>query len=524
MKRVFAQEDLLQPIIVDSFAGGGGASTGIELATGRIVNIAINHDPAAIRMHKTNHPHTEHLQASVWDVDPVGVCRGRPVGLAWFSPDCRHFSRAKGAAPVERGIRGLAWIELRWAAKVRPALMITENVEEFLTWGPVRKGKPVKKLAGTTFRKFIGQLRDLGYEVEWRELVAADYGAPTSRKRFVLIARCDGQPIVWPEPTHAPRDSEAVKSGRLKPWRSAAEIIDWSLPCPSIFDTKEEIKEQYGLKAVRPLADNTMRRIIRGVDKFTIKSGQPYIVPTGYGERKGQAPRVHDIEEPLPTVVGSGKHNLCKPMLAPFTATNTSNSVGAPAGDPVHMKYYSGVVGEKMEEPLPTVTAIDHNAVCAAHVVKFKGNEVGTRPMEALPTQTSSGVFALCDTVLCKAGHDERLYRWPQIRDLLNRYCGYELADDDLLLLNIGGLFYFIADIGLRMLTPRELYNAMGFPPDYIIDYDYTGNPYPRTEQVARCGNAVCPQMAAAVVRANWPEAAVRDIVTMAELERRVAV
>lgn len=607
-----AQIGIDDEIFVDSFAGGGGASTGMEVGLGITVAAAINHDPAAILMHKTNHPYTEHYQASVWDVDPRDVCRGRPVGGAWFSPDCKHFSKAKGAALVDKKIRGLAWITLRWAALVRPRVIFLENVEEFQTWGPVRKGKPVKKLAGTTFRKFIGQLRDLGYEVEWRELVAADYGAPTSRKRFVLIARCDGKPIVWPEPTHAPRDSEAVKSGRLKPWRSAAEIIDWSLPCPSIFDTKEEIKERYNLKAVRPLADNTMRRIIRGVDKFTIKSGQPYIVPTGYGERKGQAPRVHDIEEPLPTVVGSGKHNLCKPVLAPFTATNTSNSVGAPAGDPVHtvttagnqmlvtpylaecnhaggghvadvrdpyktitakhtggivapsliqyhteqtenvrasglgapiptvdasnrygltcanlVKYYSGVVGEKMDEPLPTVTAIDHNAVCAAHVVKFKGNEVGTRPTDALPTQTSAGVFALCDTLLCKAGPDENLYRWPLIRELLNRYCGYELADDDLLLLSIGGTLYFIADIGLRMLSPRELYNAMGFPPDYIIDRDYMGNPYPKNEQVARCGNAVCPPMAAAVARANFPEyvAKVGDtITTMAALLDMVAV
>lgn len=469
-----AQIGIDDEIFVDSFAGGGGASTGMEVGLGITVAAAINHDPAAILMHKTNHPYTEHYQASVWDVDPRDVCRGRPVGGAWFSPDCKHFSKAKGAALVDKKIRGLAWITLRWAALVRPRVIFLENVEEFQTWGPVRKGKPVKKLAGTTFRKFIGQLRDLGYEVEWRELVAADYGAPTSRKRFVLIARCDGKPIVWPEPTHAPRDSEAVKSGRLKPWRSAAEIIDWSLPCPSIFDTKEEIKERYNLKAVRPLADNTMRRIIRGVDKFTIKSGQPYIVPTGYGERKGQAPRVHDIEEPL-----------------------------------------------------PTVTAIDHNAVCAAHVVKFKGNEVGTRPTDALPTQTSAGVFALCDTLLCKAGPDENLYRWPLIRDLLNRYCGYELADDDLLLLSIGGTLYFIADIGLRMLSPRELYNAMGFPPDYIIDRDYMGNPYPKNEQVARCGNAVCPPMAAAVARANFPEYVARvgdTITTMAALLDMVAV
>lgn len=603
------QINLLDEIIVDNFAGGGGASTGIELATGRPVAIAINHDPDAILMHRTNHPYTEHLQASVWDVDPREVCRGRPVGLAWFSPDCKHFSKAKGAALVDKKIRGLAWITLRWAALVRPRVIFLENVEEFQTWGPVRKGKPVKKLAGTTFRKFIGQLRDLGYEVEWRELVAADYGAPTSRKRFVLIARCDGKPIVWPEPTHAPRDSEAVKSGRLKPWRSAAEIIDWSLPCPSIFDTKEEIKERYNLKAVRPLADNTMRRIIRGVDKFTIKSGQPYIVPTGYGERKGQAPRVHDIEEPLPTVVGSGKHNLCKPVLAPFTATNTSNSVGAPAGDPVHtvttagnqmlvtpylaecnhaggghvadvrgpyktitakhtggivapsliqyhteqtenvrasglgapiptvdasnrygltcanlVKYYSGVVGEKMEEPLPTVTAVDHNAVAAAHIVEFKGQDIGQDAGRPLRTITAAaGEFADCRAELIEVGGQD-LMHWPEVRDLLNRHCGYEMADDEILLLEIGRGLYFIADILLRMLTPRELYNAMGFPPDYIIDRDYLGNEYGKTKQVARCGNAVCPPMATALVRANLPEWCNRTITTMEELEKAVAV
>ena len=446
--------------------------------------------------------------------------------------------------------------------------------------------------------------------MEWRELVAADYGAPTTRRRLVLIARCDGRAIVWPERTHAPRDSAEVRSGKLLPWRSAAEIIDWSLPCPSIFATKDEIRERYGISAVRPLADNTMRRIIRGVDKFTIKSGAPFIVPTGYGERKGQAPRVHDIAAPLPTVVGSGKHNLCRPILAPLTMTNTSNSVGAPVSEPINtvrtgggggqmllspsliqyhtektggaraadlnkpictvdasnrygltcanlveyysagrpldaqepmhtvtshdreavvaahvVKYYSGVDGEKAGEPLPTVTAIDHNAVCAAHVVKYKRDEVGTRPSEPLPTQTAGGVFGCCKAVLCKIGTSERLHHWPQIRDLLNRYCGYALGEDDLLLLSIGGATYYIADIGLRMLSPRELYNAMGFPPDYIIDHDAAGKPYPKTQQVARCGNAVCPPMAAAVVAANLPEYAVPGkIETMAALADAVAM
>lgn len=634
---IFAQETMTGEIIVDNFAGGGGASTGIEIATAKAVAIAINHDPAAILMHRTNHPYTEHFQVSVWDIDPKAVCRGRPVGLAWFSPDCKHFSKAKGAALVDRKIRGLAWITLRWAATVRPRVIILENVEEFQTWGPVRKGKPVKRLAGTTFRKFIDQLTELGYTVEYRELIAADYGAPTSRKRFYLVARCDGKPIVWPKPTH----SKTGADGLLK-WRSAAEIIDWSLPCPSVFASKAEIMDKYGLKAVRPLAKNTMRRVIRGVDKFTIRSGKPFIVPTGYGERTGQAPRVHDIDAPVPTVVGTGKENLCRPLLAPVTVTNTSNSVGGTVGAPVHTvttagnqmlvtpslvsigqtgggdrirdlrepvpttvskqeaclvspsliqyhteqtehvrasglgtpintvdasnrygltcanlveyytggrpldvqdpmhtvtshdreavvaahiaKYYGGVVGEKVGEPLPTVTAIDHNAVCAAHVVKFKGDEVGTQPTEPLPTQTSSGVFAVCRAHLAKVRSGDDLGHWPEIRALLNEFCGYALAEDDVLLLEIGGALYYIADIGLRMLSPRELYNAMGFPPDYIIDRDYLGNEYKKSAQVARCGNAVCPPVASALVRANLPEWCGVTITTMAQLMDCVAV
>lgn len=537
-----AQETINGEIIVDNFAGGGGASSGIELALGRIVNAAINHDPAAILMHKTNHPYTEHYQASVWDIDPKEVCRGRPVALAWFSPDCKHFSKAKGAALVDKHIRGLAWITLRWAGTVRPRVIILENVEEFQTWGPVRKGKPVKKKAGQTFQKFIAQLRDLGYEVEWRELVAADYGAPTTRKRFVLIARCDGRLICWPEPTHAPRDGEAVKSGKLLPWRSAAEIIDWSLPCPSIFDTKAEIKEKYGLSAVRPLANNTMRRIIRGVDKFTIKSGEPFIVPSGYGEREGQAPRVHDVNDPLPTVVGNGKHAVCAPSLIQYHTEQSENVRASGLGGPINtvdasnrygltcanlVEYYTGGRPLDVKAPMHTVTSHDREAIVSAHVVKFKRDEVGTSPMEPVPTQTSGGVFAVCQVYMCKIRPEDNwnLQHWPEIRALLNQHCGYQMEDDDILLLEIGGAVYYIADIGLRMLSPRELYNAMGFPPDYIIDRDYLGRPYPKNEQVARCGNAVCPPMAAAVVRANFPEYAVHPrIETMAQLMEAVAV
>ena len=576
MKIDRAQTSLLDEIIVDNFAGGGGASTGIELATGRVVNIAINHDPDAILMHKTNHQYTEHYQASVWDIDPREVCRGRPVGLAWFSPDCKHFSKAKGAALVDRNIRGLAWIVLRWAALVRPRVIMLENVEEFQTWGPVRKGKPVKSKAGQTFRKWKYQLSAIGYAIEHRELVAADYGAPTTRKRFVLIARCDGRPIVWPERTHAPADSEEVKSGKCKPWRSAAEIIDWSLPCHSIFATKQEIKDRYGVKAVRPLAENTLRRVIRGVDKFTIKNAEPFIVPTGYGERNGQAPRVHDINAPLSTVVSTVKQNVCEPVLVPLiaqqkfqnTAQDISNplstvtSVGAhelvaanliqyhteqteavrangvPAPIPTvdasnryglttaHLtEYYGNGTPIGINEPMHTATSHDREALTAVHIAEFKGQDIGQKPERPLRTVTASaGEFAAVHARIVRYEPGADVGFWPEIRELLNRFCGYAMADDELLLIRIRETWYFISDIGLRMLTPRELYDAMGFPPDYIIDRDYQGNEYKKSKQVARCGNAVCPPMAEAVVRANLPEWCGEKISTMRQFERMVAV
>jgi DNA (cytosine-5)-methyltransferase 1 len=596
---IFAQETMTGEIIVDNFAGGGGASTGIEIATGMAVAIAINHDPAAILMHKTNHPYTEHFQASVWDIDPVAVCRGRRVGLAWFSPDCKHFSKAKGAALVDRKIRGLAWITLRWAAKVRPRVIILENVEEFQTWGPVRKGKPVKKLAGTTFRKFIDQLTELGYTVEYRELIAADYGAPTSRKRFYMVARCDRKPIVWPKPTHSKTGADG-----LPKWRCASEIIDWSLPCPSVFASKAQIMDKYGLKAVRPLAKNTMRRIIRGVDKFTIRSGKPFIVQQKFQNA------AQNIEKPLTTVTAGGAHELCKPLLAPVTVTNTSNSVGGTVGAPVHtvttagnqmlvtpflaecnhsggghiapvtdahktitakhtggivapaliqyhteqtehvrasglgtpihtvdasnrygltcanlVEYYTGGRPLDVQDPMHTVTSHDREAVVAAHVVKFKGDNLGHGADEPMQTvTTSAGEFAVCKAYLAKMRSGDDLGHWPEIRALLNEFCGYALADDDVLLLEIGGALYYIADIGLRMLSPRELYNAMGFPPDYIIDRDYEGNKYKKSAQVARCGNAVCPPVASALVRANLPEWCGVTITTMAQLMDCVAV
>lgn len=574
-----AQVDLLAEKILDSFAGGGGASTGIELATGRVVTWAINHDPDAIRQHKANHPYTEHFQASVWDLDPMEITKGQPVGLAWFSPDCKHFSKAKGAALRDRKIRGLAWIVLRWAGTVRPRVIMLENVEEFQTWGPVRKGKPVKSKAGQTFQKWKQQLSDLGYTIDHRELVAADYGAPTTRKRFVLVARCDGKPIVWPEPTHAPRDSEAVKSGKRKPWRSAAEIIDWTIPGYSIFAYKAEIKEKYGVNVVRPLADNTLRRVIRGVDKFTIKSGEPFIVPTGYGERNGQAPRVMDINEPVGTVVSKDKFSVCEPVVAPllvecnhsggghtksiaeplntvtrkytgglasanliqYHTEQTENARVSGLDGPIQtvdasnryglasaqlVEYYGNGNPLDVREPMHTVTAHDREALCAAHIAEFKGQDLGAdaaKPLRTITAQSGGGAFGVCRAYLAKAGAPD-MGHWPEIRVLLNKYCGYDLAEDEVILLVINGMAYFIADITLRMLTPRELYNAMGFPPDYIIDHDYMGNAYGKTKQVARCGNAVCPPLAEAMVRANLPEWCGEKITTMAQLDNAVAV
>lgn len=561
------QIDFFEEMIIDNFAGGGGASTGIELATGRAVDAAINHDPDAILMHQTNHPQTRHYCESVWDVDPWEVTRGRPVGLAWFSPDCKHFSKAKGSKPVDRNIRGLAWIALKWAGTVKPRVIILENVEEFQTWGPVRKGKPMKSRRGETFRKWKEQLQVLGYEIEHRELVAADYGAPTIRKRFFLIARCDGKPIIWPERTHAPKDSEEVKNGKCKPWRGAAEIIDWTIPCPSIFDTTDEIKEKYSIRAIRPLAVNTQKRIARGIEKFVLQNKEPFIVPIGYGERKGQAPRVHDINEPLSTVVGSGKQYLAMPSLIQYHTEQSERVRGQGMDEPImtldaanryglsvaylaeyfqngrpldvnsplhtsttkdreclcmaHMeKFFSGGYtgnGSDANTPLGTVTAVDHNGLVETFISKFYKTGIGQKPDEPLHTvTTSAGHFGI---VTVKMNRSEmNLHHWNEVRELLNAYCGYAIAADEILLLDVNGTMYFISDIGLRMLTPRELYAANGFPPDYIIDHDYTGKAYGKTKQVARCGNAVPPPFAEALVRANLPEMCGRRFETMQEL------
>lgn len=515
-------------LIVDNFAGGGGASTGIEMATGYSVDIAINHDPEAIRMHQANHPATKHYCENVWAVDPVEACERHPVALAWFSPDCKHFSKAKGGKPKDKNIRGLAWVACRWAALVRPRVIMLENVEEFKTWGPLNRGHhPIKSKQGDTFRQFVKQLKDLGYEVQFKELVAADYGAPTMRKRFFMIARCDGAPIVWPKITHAPADSEAVKAGLLKPYVGAYTQLDFSLPCPSIFDTSEQIKEKYGIRAVRPLAPKTMQRIARGLKKFVLDNPEPFIVPIGYGERIGQAPRVHDIKKPLPTIVSSGKHYLCEPRLAPII-------------DKTYGGNYQGG-GSKIEDPVGTITTIDHNRLVTATLIQYHSetDSSGVRGQtieDPIMTVDGSNRYGLVTSFLSKfyktgIGQDEReplhtvttsAGHFGEVRAFLIKYYGEGTGQDieqplDTVtsrdrfgLVTIKGEQYQIVDIGLRMLEPRELYGCQGFPDDYIIDHDSTGKTYSRSEQVKRCGNAVCPPIPAAMVRSNLPELCVR--------------
>jgi DNA (cytosine-5)-methyltransferase 1 len=552
-------------LIVDNFAGGGGASTGIELATGYSVDIAINHDPEAIKMHKANHPNTEHYCENVWAVDPVKACKGHPVALAWFSPDCKHFSKAKGGKPKDKNIRGLAWVALRWAGLVRPRVIMLENVEEFKTWGPLnRRHHPIKSKQGRTFEKFVQQLTDLGYEVQFKELVAADYGAPTMRKRFFMIARCDGKPIVWPEPTHAPADSEEVKAGLKKPYVGAYTQIDFSRPCPSIFDTSEEIKEKYGIRAVRPLAQKTMDRIARGFIKFILNNPKPFIIQCNHGgERRpndirepmptitgkhgygivepymvqiGQTgftkDRSKDVREPLTTIVSKNEHCLISPTLIQYHSETSKDGVrGQTIEDPIMTvdssnryglvtsflhKYYDGGykgAGETVENPLPTVTAWDHNSVVTANLIQMNNHCDGKDIRQPLPTITAGdGHFGEVRAFLIKYYGDATGQDIEQPLDTVT-------ARDRFGLVTIEGVDYQIVDIGLRMLEPRELYGCQGFPEDYIIDHDYTGKTYPRSEQVRRCGNAVCPPIPAALVRANLSELCVAERMPNMQIE-----
>lgn len=491
-------------LIVDSFAGGGGASTGIELALGRPVDVAINHDPEAIALHTVNHPHTRHYCESVWDVDPREVTRGRPVGLAWFSPDCRHFSKAKGGQPVSPRVRGLAWVALRWAATVRPRVIMLENVEEFQTWGPLVRDedgnhRPCPKRKGQTFEAFKNALRRHGYQVEHRELRACDYGAPTIRKRLFLIARCDGQPIVWPEPTHGP--------GRL-PYRTAAECIDWSIPCRSIFERK------------RPLADATCRRIAQGIMRYVVNTAEPFIVPiTNFNGRN----TVHSINEPLRTITAypkGGSFAIVTPVLAgcggragqsrPRAGNESLATVTSKADTALVTaflaKHYTGVVGTDLLDPMHTITSVDHHALVTSHMVKLRGTNIGHAMPEPTHTITANGnhlgeVRAFLVKYYSEGG------QWQGLRESMHTIP----TKDRIGLVMVHCEPYRIVDIGMRMLAPHELYRAQGFPANYIIDRLADGTRLSKAAQVRMCGNSVCPPMAAALVRANMNQQIERE-------------
>ncbi|MEQ8345044.1 MAG: DNA cytosine methyltransferase [Sneathiellaceae bacterium] len=515
-------------IVVVGFAGGGGSSEGIKQAIGRDPDVGINHDPPAIAMHAANHPSTRHYCQNIWRADPCDVAAGRRVALAWFSPDCKHFSKAKGGRPVSRNIRDLAWVVVLWARRVRPAVLIVENVEEFQQWGPVDlDGRPCRERAGATFRQWVAELRRGGYRVEWRELRACDYGSPTIRKRLIVVARCDGLPIAWPAPTHgAPQDPETV-SGRLQPWRTAAQVIDWSLPCPSIFLTPEAaraLKAAGGPEVRRPLAAATLRRIARGTRRFVLDAAEPFIVPIthrgddrvhglaeplrtvttttggefslvaptlvqmGYGERAGQAPRVPGLDKPLGTVVAGGcKHALVAAFLA---------------------QHNTGVTGHDARRPLSTITMRGtQQQIVAGHLVHLRHHSDARSIRDPLPTLTAGGG---------RGGHV------AEVRAFLTKYYGADQAPQltdpmhtvttlprfGLVTVTIAGEPWILADIGMRMLTPRELFRAQGFPDSYVIDLQVDGRPLSKAAQIRMAGNSVCPDVARALVAANLPAVA----------------
>lgn len=496
-------------LCVDNFAGGGGASFGIEAAIGKPIDVAINHDAEAIAMHKANHPLTKHYTENVWQIDPLRVTEGRPVGLGWFSPDCKHFSKAKGGKPVDRRTRGLAWVAVRWAKDVQPRLIILENVEEFRDWGPLlADDKPCPVRRGLTFRRWLGNFRNLGYSFDFREVVACKHGVPTTRKRLFIILRRDGLPIVWPAATHG---------AGLQPYRVAADCIDWTMPCPSIFEPG------------RNLVENTLRRIARGVMRYVVNNPRPFIVPlthhgspdrvydinepfrtitgahggelalasptliqTGWGERDGQAPRCLDIQKPLGTIVAQGnKHALVAAFLA---------------------RHYGGHEndGSSLFDPMHTVTAQDHHALVSSHIIKLKGTCRDGQPIdEPLHTVQAGGLhYGEVRAFLLKYYGTDQKHETTHTLDLP---LDTVTTKDRFGLVTVQGEQYAIADIGMRMLTPRELFRAQGFPDDYVIDPVVANSrgqlkPLSKTAQVRMCGNSVCPPVAEALVRANYVE------------------
>lgn len=545
-----AQINLSDEITVDGFCGGGGWSTGFEFAIGRPVDIGINHDKYAIAMHKKNHPFTEHYNENIFEVDPYKATKGRPVGWAHFSPDCTHFSRAKGGTPVKKSIRGLAWVVTKWAGTVHPRIISMENVPEFMSWGSLcaRRNKdgriyrmdgtlaekgtyvpyseqqlvPNKKKQGKTFKRFINVMKSFGYKCEWKILTASDYGAPTIRKRLFIIFRNDGKSIIFPNPTHGNPESEEVKSGKLLPWHTAAECINWDLECPSIFERK------------KPLAENTLRRIAKGIQKFVIENPNPFIIQVNHG---GDNFRGQEVDKPMPTITAKHGFGIVAPTLIQYHGEQSKNEVrGQILEKPLQTvdtanryglvtafmsKYFGGNYqgcGSSVDEPLHTITAVDHNALAAVHITQFNNHCIGQKVDEPLKTIT------------CGEGH------FGEVRAFLIKYYSGESGQkvneplhtirtkDCFGLVTIKGVDYAIVDIGLRMLTPRELYNAQGFPTDYEIETDCYGNKYPKTKQVARCGNSVPPPFATALARANALEWCTKKFDTMKDFISEIAI
>ena len=576
-------------LIIDNFAGGGGASTGLEAALGRPVDVAINHDEAAVAVHTANHPETKHYCQSIYSVDPMDATGGKPVLLAWFSPDCKHHSKAKGGKPREKYIRDMAHVVPHWIERLikatpngrgAPQVIMLENVEEFRQWGPLdAEGRPIAERKGEEFDLWVRRIRKAGYKVEWRELRACDYGAPTSRKRLFLIARRDGKPIVWPAPTHGAPGSDAVQNGERLPWRTAAECIDWTIECPSIFDRK------------RPLKDNTCKRIAAGVMRYVVNAARPFIVPmtnTGWNPH-----RIVDVNKPLPTVTTAkgGEMAAVAPTLVSVahgdsggrreypatdplgTVTAKGNSHGLSAASLIKLRRNSR--GEDPTAPLGTVNAGgQHHGIAAATLVRQFGRSTAADIAKPAPTITAGGsgktellsAFmaqhntergdrpnpgkAMNEPVSTITGRgtqqqpvtitlvergalpDGLLERAKMTAAFLIKYYGNEDEGHGLgaplgtvttrdrfavVTVTIDTATFVLVDIGMRMLTPRELANAQGFPADYILDPECwyrtdRGNlkfgRLPKSHQIAKIGNAVCPPMSEALARANLTKAA----------------
>lgn len=512
-------------LIIDCFAGGGGASVGIEMALGRHVDIAINHDPAAILMHKTNHPETLHLTEDIFKVNLEKYVKGRHIALMWASPDCTSHSKAKGGKPRKSGLRILPWAVYKHAKAILPDVIIMENVEEIQQWGPLdKKGYPIKEKKGEEYQRFIHKMKSLGYEFDSRELVAADYGVPTTRKRWYAIFRRDGKPIVFPEPTHNKNGTNG-----LKKWVPVSTVLDFSDLGKSIFGRK------------KPLAENTMKRIASGLQKFVFNNPEPFIVQVNHG---GDNFRGQSIHEPMPTITQKHGFGKVTPVVTPIMLRNNHGAPGNSVENPIltittgghhglispyliqyHTETQCGEVrGQGVEVPLKTIDTSNRYGAVMAFMTKFYKTGIGQDLLEPIHTITTSpGHFGQVSVLTVKleemqaAGvSEEVIQKCTWVSEFIIEYYGCGTGqtvdaplhtivtkDKFALITVVGGNEYVILDIFLRMLTPEELKLGQGFPKDYIIDRDFMWRSYPKSEQVKRIGNSVVPEMAKLLVKSN---------------------